>query len=150
MRVLFLVMLTLAGCATPAGHTPQEPSGNVNAGPARGHDRASPTPGAAPQQAEPQLTDLPEPPQRVKGWFDISGRGRDDTALYQDSAACQADYKQAVVTARKLYPEPVADETCQDCGTRNAKAIILRQQNVRNYADAAYADCMAARGWRKK
>ena len=88
--------------------------------------------------------------QMVQGWMDVSGKGRGDSMLYRDSATCQTSYRQALDEARKLYPESQPEEDCPDCGTRNAKAVILRQQNVRNFADAAYGECMAAKGWRKK
>lgn len=83
------------------------------------------------------------------GWIDISGNGRDDSGLFQDSAACQSVYQQALATAWQLYPEHRAGD-CPDCGTLNAKAVILRQQNVSNYANTAYTNCMEAKGWRKQ
>lgn len=93
-----------------------------------------------------QQTERSSLPHFVKGWVDVSGKKRDDSMLYQDSAACQIIYKQAFAAALGLYPEPQAGKD----GTRNAQAVIARQQSVRNYADAAYTDCMENKGWRRE
>lgn len=149
MRVLFLVVLILAGCVAPVKHGAKDTSVRPNAEPGRREsiDRSRNTSGPA-SEAMPQQQQAgkPELPLRGKGWIDISGKGRDDSALFQDSAACQVNYKQALAAAWQLYPEPLPGED----GTRNAQAVIIHQQNVRNYADTAYTECMGSKGWRKK
>ena len=147
MRMLIAVALLLAGCATSEKPVADHPPGGTGEK-ARGKESAAqvrkcPEDGSC--VSKPAATEAAQlfP---VQGWLDTSGKGRDDAILYQDSAACQANYRQALAAARRLYPEPLPRED----GTRNARAVILRQQNVKNHADAAYGECMAGKGWRRK
>lgn len=147
MRVFFLVIVLLAGCAAPVSPAAKGSPGKLNAESGRSEsvDRSRNTSGTASDSTQ-QQAERPSLPHFVKSWVDISGKKRDDAILYQDSAACQIIYKQAFAAALRLYPEPQAGED----GTRNAQAVIARQQSVRNYADTAYTDCMENKGWRKK
>ena len=145
MRVLFLVVLILAACATPVKQTSTTPHGKPKAA-----EKAVPA-APADTSSSPQQEEVPLPPaQKIKGWTDISGQNRDDAALYQDSAACHVIYKRAVREALQLYPEPSPGKNCRGCGTRNAEAVRLRQQNIRNHANAAYTECMESKGWRRE
>lgn len=147
MRVFFLVIVLLAGCAAPIGPASKSAPGKLNAEPSRSEsvDRSRSTSGTA-SDAMPQQAERSSLPHFVKGWVDISGKKRDDSILYQDSAACQIIYQQAFAAALGLYPEPQPGED----GTHNAQAVIARQQSVRSDAEAAYTDCMKNKGWRKK
>lgn len=154
MRMLILGVLLLAGCAAT-----EKPASVISIDTGSVKERGKGVPGQHRKCADDGKADCPsetagekvEPPASIiQGWIDVSGKGRGESMLYRDSAACQENYRQALAEARQMYPEPQPDEACQDCGTRNAKAVISRQQNVKNYADAAYGECMAARGWRRK
>lgn len=204
MRVLFLVVLILAGCASPvnssvskgrdnsnpeknyqaaANHfkkcfeASKDPACAYNAGVAAqnmgdmnaarswytlaaryGHADAisaltrigEPVPAADLLQQPQQSQQAPQPQQQKNDWIDVSGKKRNDSILFQDSAACQMAYQQALTTAWQMYPVPPSSGNCPTCGTLNAKAIILRQQNISNYANSAYTNCMETKGWRKQ
>ena len=88
-------------------------------------------------------------PERKTVWNDITGSNRTNLVLFQDHSSCSLVLQQAQAQAELTNPMPSAN-SCRTCGALMAATIMLRQQNIDDYANSAYTNCMGAKGWRRQ
>ena len=83
-------------------------------------------------------------------WVDVTGNGRPDSVLFQDHSACLMTAQQARAQAEQLFPPPSPTGYCPTCGAINYMTIMMRQNNINQYAQSAFINCMGANGWRRQ
>ena len=88
-------------------------------------------------------------PERQTTWTDVTGNNRSEGLRFQDHSACSLLFQQARTQAELTNPMPEAG-SCRTCATLNAATVLMRQQNIDNYANSAYFNCMGVKGWRKQ
>ena len=82
-------------------------------------------------------------------WVDITGQRRGDGPLFQDHSACSMVSQQARVQGEANNPMP-SSGLCKGCAAINSATIIVRQQNIDNFASTAYTNCMGGKGWQRR
>ena len=88
-------------------------------------------------------------PETKSIWIDITGNKRPDSILFQDHSTCLLVSQHVRNQAELTNPMPDAN-ACRTCGAIMAATIIIRQQNIDNSANAAYQNCLGAKGWRRQ
>ena len=83
-------------------------------------------------------------------WNDFTGNKRGDAALKMNEGACQLVYQQSYTQAQNIYTTPNANCTNAQCGALQAATIITNNNNMQNYANNAYYNCMRGFGWELK
>ena len=87
--------------------------------------------------------------ERQTTWTDVTGNNRSEGLRFQDHSACSLLFQQARTQAELTNPMPEAG-SCRTCATLNVATVLMRQQNIDNYANSAYFNCMGVKGWRKQ
>jgi len=78
-------------------------------------------------------------------WNDFTGRGRTNAELKMNDASCKIMYQQAHTQAEQMYN--TAPANCYKCEALTMATVITNNNNIQNYADIAYYNCMKSFGW---
>ena len=78
-------------------------------------------------------------------WNDFTGRNRANAELKMNDASCKILYQQAHTQAEQMYN--TAPANCYRCEALTIATVIANNNNIQNYADTAYYNCMRSFGW---